>query len=70
MNSRYAFIDLFAGIGGCRIAFENVGCTCVWSCDWDVDAQDMYEVNFGERPADDVTKISTDDIPDHDILVA
>jgi DNA (cytosine-5)-methyltransferase 1 len=65
-----AFIDLFAGIGGCRIAFEKAGCRCVWSCDWDTDAQKVYEVNFGERPLGDIRKIPTNQIPDHDILVA
>jgi DNA (cytosine-5)-methyltransferase 1 len=70
MNAGLTFIDLFAGIGGCRIAFERVGCKCVWSCDWDTDAQDVYEANFGERPAGDITKIPNSQIPDHDILVA
>lgn len=71
MNSRkLTFIDLFAGIGGCRIAFESVGCKCVWSCDWDLDAQDVYEANFRERPAGDITKIPSSQIPEHDILVA
>lgn len=69
-NSEYTFIDLFAGIGGCRIAFENIGCKCVWSCDWDVDAQKVYEANFQERPAGDITRIPSEDIPNHDILVA
>lgn len=64
------FIDLFAGIGGCRIAFERVGCKCVWSCDWDVDAQRVYEGNFGERPFGDIREIASKAIPDHDILVA
>jgi len=70
MNSRFTFIDLFAGIGGCRIGFERVGCKCVWSCDWDIESQDVYEANFRERPAGDITKIPSSQIPDHDILVA
>jgi len=69
-NLEYTFIDLFAGIGGCRIAFENIGCKCVWSCDWDVDAQKMYKANFGECPTGDITRIPSKDIPSHDILVA
>ncbi len=69
-NSEYTFIDLFAGIGGCRIAFESIGCKCVWSCDWDIDAQKMYKANFQESPAGDITKIPSEDIPNHDILVA
>lgn len=66
-------IDLFAGIGGIRLAFENAGAgsiKCVFSSEWDEKAQDTYEANFGERPAGDITKINADDIPDHDILTA
>jgi DNA (cytosine-5)-methyltransferase 1 len=66
----FTFIDLFAGIGGIRIAFERAGGKCVWSCDWDVDAQNMYEKNFGELPFGDVRKIHSKDIPDHDVLLA
>lgn len=69
----YKFIDLFAGIGGIRMAFENAGggtVKCVFSSEWDEKAQDTYEANFGERPAGDITKIKADDIPDHDILLA
>jgi len=69
-STEVTFIDLFAGIGGCRIAFERTGCRCVWSSDWDADAQKVYEGNFGERPFGDITKIPSSDIPDHDILVA
>src|SRR5262245_23788910 len=67
------FIDLFAGIGGIRLAFENAGAgstKCVFSSEWDEKAQDTYEENFGERPAGDITKIKAEDIPDHDILTA
>lgn len=67
-NKKLKFIDLFAGIGGVRIAFERVGAQCVFSSEWDKAAQDSYEANFGDRPAGDITKISTDEIPDHDIL--
>ncbi len=62
------FIDLFAGIGGIRIAFERTGAKCVFSSEFDNACQETYEANFGERPAGDITKISADDIPDHDIL--
>lgn len=64
------FIDLFAGIGGTRIAFEEAGCRCVFSSEWDRFAQLTYEANFGERPAGDIRAIPSDAIPDHDILVA
>jgi len=69
-EKQFTFIDLFAGIGGCRIAFERSGCKCVWSCDWDKDAQKVYQENFGERPVGDIRSVLTDQIPDHDILVA
>ncbi len=64
------FIDLFAGIGGLRIPFDELGCECVFSSEWDKHAQDMYEANFGERPKGDITGISSEEIPDHDILLA
>lgn len=62
------FIDLFAGIGGFRIAFERVGAKCVFTSEWDKGCQDTYEANFGVRPYGDITKIKIEDIPDHDIL--
>ena len=73
------FIDLFAGIGGMRIGFENAckelgyDCKCVFSSEWDDKCQDTYEINFGERPEGDITKIienNFDSIPNHDILMA
>jgi DNA (cytosine-5)-methyltransferase 1 len=62
------FIDLFAGIGGIRIAFERVGCKCVFTSEWDEPCQVMYEANFGEKPKGDITKIDVMDVPGHDIL--
>lgn len=64
------FIDLFAGIGGIRIPFDELGCHCVFSSEWDEKACDTYEANFGERPCGDITKIAAEDIPHHDILLA
>ncbi len=64
------FIDLFAGIGGLRLAFENAGCKCVFSSEWDKYAQKTYEANFGELPAGDIRKIDAGELPDFDILVA
>ena len=64
----YTFIDLFAGIGGFRLALEASGAECVFSSEWSRLAQDEYEANFGERPAGDITKITANTIPDHDIL--
>ncbi|MGF1532674.1 MAG: DNA (cytosine-5-)-methyltransferase, partial [Bernardetiaceae bacterium] len=63
-------IDLFAGIGGIRLGFETWGCKNVFTSEWDKDAQKVYEANFGEKPFGDITEISPDDIPDHDILLA
>ena len=66
----FRFIDLFAGVGGMRLALESVGGTCVFSSEWDVHAQKTYEANFGEVPHGDITKIKTRDIPEFDILSA
>lgn len=64
------FIDLFAGIGGIRIPFDELGHRCVFSSEWDKSACDTYEANFGERPKGDITKIPSEDIPHHDLLLA
>jgi DNA (cytosine-5)-methyltransferase 1 len=70
------FIDLFCGIGGFRVAFEQackesgVKSKCVFSSDIDKFAQDSYEANFGDRPAGDITKVDEQSIPDHDVLFA
>jgi len=69
-NNKLTFIDLFAGIGGLRLAFENAGCKCVFSSEWDKYAQKTYEANFGEIPAGDIRKIDAGELPDFDILVA
>lgn len=66
----FTFIDLFAGLGGIRIAFENVGGKCVFSSEWDTYAQKSYQAYFQETPHGDITKIDAEAIPDHDILVA
>jgi len=65
----FTFIDLFAGIGGMRLAFEKSGGKCVFSSEWNKFSQQTYEANFGEIPDGDITKIKESDIPDHDILV-
>lgn len=66
----YPFIDLFAGIGGTRVAFEKLGNTCVFTSEWDKHCKITYEANFWEKPYGDITKIHEKDIPDHDILLA
>lgn len=71
-NYNFKFIDLFAGIGGFRIALQNVGGKCVYSSEWNKDAKTTYRANFGEVPFGDITKKSVKDyIPkDFDILCA
>lgn len=64
------FIDLFAGIGGFRIALEKNAANCVYSSELDAYAQDTYQYNFKERPDGDITKIQPSNIPNHDILCA
>lgn len=66
----FKFIDLFAGIGGIRIPFDEFGGECVFSSEWDKHAQAMYEANFGEVPAGDISEINKEEIPEHDILLA
>ena len=66
----YTFIDLFAGIGGMRIAYERAGGHCVYSNEWNRYSQKTYFANFGEYPDGDITKVNAADIPNHDILVA
>lgn len=65
----FTFIDLFAGIGGIRIPFDELGGKCVFSSEWDEHAANTYEANFGERPYGDITKIRECDIPRHDVLL-
>ena len=69
-GSNFTFIDLFAGIGGMRLAFEAVGGRCVFSSEIDEHCRKMYLENFGELPAGDIRSIDEKNIPDHDILVA
>lgn len=66
----FKFIDLFAGIGGMRLALEASGGTCVFSSEWDIHAQKTYAANFGQVPKGDITKIQAKDIPSFDILSA
>lgn len=61
-------IDLFAGIGGFRQALNDNKISCVFSSEWDKEAQYVYKQNFGELPFGDITKISAEQIPSHDIL--
>lgn len=65
----YRFVDLFAGIGGIRIPFQELGCRCVFSSEWDSHAQKTYKVNYGDQPAGDITKIEASSIPNFDIVL-
>lgn len=69
---KFTFIDLFAGIGGFRIAMQNLGGKCVYSSEWDAQAQKTYLANYGEVPFGDITKETTKQyIPDgFDVLCA
>lgn len=68
-ESKFTFIDLFAGIGGIRLPYQRLGGQCVFSSEWDKFSQKTYLTNFGEMPHGDITKIKATDIPDHDILL-
>ena len=76
-KKQYKFIDLFAGIGGFHIAFENAGAECVFVSEWDKFARQTYEHNFKKRNpkifetdnfTGDITKVDPENIPDFDIL--
>ena len=70
--ARFTFIDLFAGIGGLRRGFDSIGGHCVFTSEWNKYAQLTYATNFRDnQPINgDITQIPTDQIPDHDVLVA
>lgn len=67
-DKQLRFIDLFCGIGGFRIAFQNAGARCVWSCDWNEYARKTYHENFQETPHGDIHTAAVSEIPAHDIL--
>lgn len=69
-SPQFTFIDLFAGIGGFRLALQNQGGKCVFSSEFNKYAQDVYEANYGEYPFGDITEIPCAMIPDHDVLCA
>lgn len=66
----FKFIDLFAGVGGIRIPFEEFGGECVFSSEWDRFSQTTYAANHGEIPHGDITKIEISEIPEFDLLLA
>ena len=70
-EGKFRFIDLFAGIGGLRRGFEDVG-ECVFTSEWDKYSQKTYLANYRceHEVAGDITKVALDDIPEHDLLLA
>lgn len=72
-ETTFHFIDLFAGIGGIRVAFERIGGRCIFTSEWDDYAQKTYAENHNNDDheiAGDITKVDARDIPDHDVLLA
>jgi DNA (cytosine-5)-methyltransferase 1 len=69
-EKNFTFIDLFAGIGGFRIAFESAGGKCVFASEWDRFSVTTYFANFSHYPDGDITKIPSSEIPKHDVLTA
>lgn len=71
-EGEFTFIDLFAGIGGIRLAFQDIGGKCVFTSEWDEYAQRSYGVNYpgGHSIAGDITQVDAESIPDHDVLLA
>lgn len=66
----FTFVDLFAGIGGFRLALNRLGGRCSFSCEWDKYSQKTYSAWFGEVPVGDIREIKPSEIPDHDVMAA
>jgi DNA (cytosine-5)-methyltransferase 1 len=66
----FRFIDLFAGIGGIRLPFQELGGKCVFTSEWDKYSKVTYAANFGEVPEGDITEIYAGEIPNHEVLLA
>jgi len=69
-SPKFTFIDLFAGIGGMRIGFQMAHGRCIFSSEFEKNAQETYVLNYSEKPFGDITKIDPRDIPTHDVLLA
>lgn len=69
-SHHFSFIDLFAGIGGIRLPFQQLGGKCVFTSEWDKFSKKTYAANFGELPEGDISKVPSDRIPSHDLLLA
>jgi DNA (cytosine-5)-methyltransferase 1 len=70
LETQLKFIDLFAGIGGFRLAFEKSGYQCIYSCEINPACQQVYQQNFGDLPDFDITQIQPDSLQDFDVLTA
>ncbi len=66
----FTFVDLFAGIGGFRLALESLGGNCLFTSEYDKFSKKTYRAWYGDTPDGDITKIRPADIPDHDVLAA
>ena len=69
-DPEFKFIDLFAGIGGIRMAYQRLGGKCVFTSEWNNYAKKTYDANFGKVPFGDITQFTESQIPHHDILLA
>jgi DNA (cytosine-5)-methyltransferase 1 len=71
-GAAFTFVDLFAGIGGIRQAFQEVGGQCIFTSEWDTYAQRTYAANFpdGHQIHGDITKVAEGEVPEHDVLLA
>ena len=73
ISKKFRFIDLFAGIGGLRRGFENIGGHCVFTSEWNKYAQQTYQANFidddSHEFAGDITEVDAAEIPDHEVLL-
>jgi len=69
-DAKFLMIDLFAGIGGIRLAFQKQGGYCRFTSEWDKFAAKTYRANFGDEPKGDITQINEQEIPSHNILLA
>lgn len=71
-DTKYTFIDLFAGLGGFHLALSQLGCKCVFASEIKDDLRKLYQINFPDTPivAGDITKVNPEDVPSHDILCA
>jgi DNA (cytosine-5)-methyltransferase 1 len=67
-SRKLRFIDLFAGIGGIRLALERAGAECVFPSEIDAAASSRYECYFGDRPRGDIHEVEASEVPKHEIL--